>query len=722
MKTNLFKLMVVLLFVATACTTTDVDDDKPVITEEQFEEHEKTWKEISDYIDSRELDNIDEVQQQLSNGMEGVKSVTKKGNSLFVTTTAGLKIQLDFTAYPKYNSAKFNATEVESQLNTFLAGEDFPTISDKTDKTSQYFSEELWTPQNQHTSRASGNKVRLSRRNVAVWCPWRSHYDFETDEDYIENCVKQTNKDKNVWVFNSFSPASFSSWGDFDLVVISAHGDEFGNLIIPLDCLGEDALTYIKEIETDRVWYHIGRFQKANGEWENVQCLVLSKDFYDKYLPKLSNTIVYTITCYAGTEKGELMTSVMEKDVADYFASDIQCTSEKILKEFSSFYPKLSKGVSSSKAFANGKGYFIGQVNANEKYMYSRYGKKDVSFYVPFAMGLYSSKTKSITTKAAESNSNTTRTVQCQIRCDKSKKSALNNVDAGICLKNLTTKKVEYIPFKSASIISSEIKDHKETSERTVVVELKDLSPDEDYMYCTYVKNGGETILSDECFPLNGLCPDENHPHAIDLGLPSGTKWACCNVGATSPEGYGGYYAWGETAEKSEYDAATYQHKEYCEVGWYDDPPGDGWYFDKANRFESRVYYRYKNLGNIAGTSYDVAHVKWGGQWRMPTLEQVKELVENCTWSKRVVINEIGGQLATGLNGRRIFLPAADFRYDTELPFRFYDGYYWSSTPYPSPSGRDGAYVLGFDSGGAYWYDTDIWGRDNGLSVRPVSE
>ena len=57
-------------------------------------------------------------------------------------------------------------------------------------------------------------------------------------------------------------------------------------------------------------------------------------------------------------------------------------------------------------------------------------------------------------------------------------------------------------------------------------------------------------------------CPDNNHPHAIDLGLPSGTKWACCNVGATNPEEYGGYYAWGETKEKDIYGRNTY--------AWYD--------------------------------------------------------------------------------------------------------------------------------------------------------
>ena len=96
-------------------------------------------------------------------------------------------------------------------------------------------------------------------------------------------------------------------------------------------------------------------------------------------------------------------------------------------------------------------------------------------------------------------------------------------------------------------------------------------------------------------------CPDANHPHMIDLGLPSGTKWACCNVGATKPEDYGGYYAWGETETKYDYSWVTYSH---------------------CDRSQSTCY----NLGSsICGTKYDVAHVKWGGNCQMPTYDQCVE-------------------------------------------------------------------------------------------------
>ena len=112
-------------------------------------------------------------------------------------------------------------------------------------------------------------------------------------------------------------------------------------------------------------------------------------------------------------------------------------------------------------------------------------------------------------------------------------------------------------------------------------------------------------------------CPDGNHPHLIDLGLPSGTKWACCNVGATQPEEYGGYYAWGETEEKEVYSEDTYK------------------YYQNGS---------YVNIGSdISGTEYDVAHVNWGSDWVMPTHDEQMELLNNCT-SEWTTLNGVNGR------------------------------------------------------------------------------
>ena len=178
---------------------------------------------------------------------------------------------------------------------------------------------------------------------------------------------------------------------------------------------------------------------------------------------------------------------------------------------------------------------------------------------------------------------------------------------------------------------------------------------------------------------------------AIDLGLPSGTKWASCNVGASKPEEYGSYFAWGETVEKEEYYWEDYAH--------YD---GDN---DSCH-----------NLGSdISGTQYDVAHVKWGGNWRMPTFEQIEELLANCNY-KWVTQNGVkGGKFTSKLNGNSIFLPAAGYHGGSDLYYAGTYGNYWSSTQSPSDSNH--AYYLTFYSGNTDW-DNDF--RGYGRNVRPV--
>ena len=188
-------------------------------------------------------------------------------------------------------------------------------------------------------------------------------------------------------------------------------------------------------------------------------------------------------------------------------------------------------------------------------------------------------------------------------------------------------------------------------------------------------------------------CPDDHHPHLIDLGLPSGTKWACCNVGTSTPEGYGGYYAWGETEEKTTYYWKTYIH---------------------CNGSSSSCH----DLGSdIAGTQYDVAHVKWGGAWVMPSYDQQTELHKNCS-SEWITLNGIKGRIFTGPSGASIFLPASGSRMYKDFDDVGSVGHYWSSSQ--DPSGSYYAYTLYFHSGTG----NVGWGhvyRFSGQSVRPVS-
>ena len=196
-------------------------------------------------------------------------------------------------------------------------------------------------------------------------------------------------------------------------------------------------------------------------------------------------------------------------------------------------------------------------------------------------------------------------------------------------------------------------------------------------------------------------CPDENHPHAIDLGLTSGTKWACCNVGADKPIQRGNYYAWGETEEKSQYTIETYKFL-------YPDPNGR-WAKDNEEGTFS-----YMDLGeSICGTEYDVAHVKWGGSWVMPSYDQIKELIANCSY-EFITINGVKGALFTGNNGISVFLPAAS-TFINDLDTRFHTGEYRSGTKHPTePSNSLGLYF--------FWNGVKPTShvRNSGHSVRPV--
>ena len=175
-----------------------------------------------------------------------------------------------------------------------------------------------------------------------------------------------------------------------------------------------------------------------------------------------------------------------------------------------------------------------------------------------------------------------------------------------------------------------------------------------------------------------------NSHEYVDLGLS--VKWATCNVGATTPEGYGDYFAWGETSTKTEY-----------------------------TEYNSKTYR--KSMGDIKGNSnYDAARANWGGNWRMPTKAEMQELIDKCTW-EWMTQNGVKGCKVTGPNGNSIFLPAAGSRNGSSLYDAGSRSCYWNSTPHESISGR--AYFLYFSDD---FRRMSYYSRYFGQSVRPVLE
>jgi hypothetical protein len=157
----------------------------------------------------------------------------------------------------------------------------------------------------------------------------------------------------------------------------------------------------------------------------------------------------------------------------------------------------------------------------------------------------------------------------------------------------------------------------------------------------------------------------------VDLGLPTGTLWAKHNVGANKPEAYGGYFAWGETEPKESYTGGTYKWA-YTEDG--------------------KMYYTKYNTNSANGEvdnkteldpEDDSATVNMGSEWRMPTIDEITELIENCTW-EWTKLNGVNGYQVTGPNGNSIFLPASGESAMYSIGLK---GYYWTrSMAFTAPS------------------------------------
>lgn len=222
------------------------------------------------------------------------------------------------------------------------------------------------------------------------------------------------------------------------------------------------------------------------------------------------------------------------------------------------------------------------------------------------------------------------------------------------------------------------------------------------YRAAGYVIVNGVTYYGNEVsFTPKGA--DYNGHEYVDLGLPSGLKWASMNVGASTPEGYGGFFAWGETSEKQYYSNEPENYK-FClsvyEVTKYATNACD---CDKVD-----------NL-TVLESCDDAASINWGGSWRMPLKEEYDELISKCTW-KNVTRGTVKGAEATGPNGNTIFFPFAGNKSDKHYQDDV-EGWYWTSS-------LDTAYnyaALVFNLND-YYREVNSMSRFIGFTVRAVSE
>ena len=233
-----------------------------------------------------------------------------------------------------------------------------------------------------------------------------------------------------------------------------------------------------------------------------------------------------------------------------------------------------------------------------------------------------------------------------------------------------------------------------------------------DYTITADVNGDGEINISDVNAIINIIHEDEaliDEHEWVDLGLPSGTLWATCNVGASAPEEYGDYFAWGETEPKDYYDWSNYK---WCNGS-----------LNSLTKYCTKSIYGTVDGKTELDLDDDAANVNWGSSWCMPTLEQMQELCDSCTW-QWTTLNGVMGRLVIGPNGNSIFLPASGgFSSQVFNDGRF--GYYWSRTlcspdKWDIPNegeGPDDAYIQFFGSSRKHvWFDS----RCDGQTIRAV--
>lgn len=206
--------------------------------------------------------------------------------------------------------------------------------------------------------------------------------------------------------------------------------------------------------------------------------------------------------------------------------------------------------------------------------------------------------------------------------------------------------------------------------------------------------------------PLPGTAPDG--VVAVDLGLPSGTKWGNMNVGATKPEEYGLYFAWGETVGYT-FDTTDGRSFTWTSYKWCNGSS------NSLTKYCTSSSYGTVDNKTTLELADDAAHVNWGGSWVMPTIGEIDELIENTT-RERTAVNDVNGwKFTSKTNGNSIFIPAAGYRSNTNLYYNDSYGYYWSATLFESYSRS--ACGLYFNSSKQSTYSGY---RIYGFPVRPV--
>ncbi|MGM9818236.1 MAG: hypothetical protein ACI30B_04550 [Paludibacteraceae bacterium] len=295
-----------------------------------------------------------------------------------------------------------------------------------------------------------------------------------------------------------------------------------------------------------------------------------------------------------------------------------------------------------------------------------------------------------VTTSAATDISYTTATIEGEVTAD----GCTSVTERGVCYSTSQNPIITNNKVISGNGIGS------------FTCNLTDLQDGTIYYARAYATNSkgtsyGEQISFKTTSPYNGY-------EYVDLGLS--VKWATCNVGATSPEECGDYFAWGETTTKTIY---TFSNYKFSHLNVYDD-----YSFYTMTKYSTSIGCGGSKPDNdtVLDREDDAASVNMGGLWRMPTIEEHQELIDECTWTY-TTLNGIKGCNVEGPSGNSIFLPNTGFRRDSVLSEDY--SRYWSSSLYIDNCQQ--AYYLTFESSNKLYYSKNYYLRTYGCPIRGVN-
>ena len=627
---------------------------------------------INEYVSPifSESENIEQLAGHLESirRMEGVKDAWTTSTSLFILTKAGLTLSWTYTLQESYEDSPETQAAQQSVMQPIARST---------------------------ATRAISYEEHNSSHDYQHVCIINQQYNDESRKGYTTIYDKLANDFEN----NGFGKVKRINGGeadlaffendltDYDIIFLITHGayDDRGNHWI---ATGEEVknTTQAKIDSLLKVWnkgkeeahpadfYGIGlcNIKEKRGKTTTINYIKVSEDYIAyKMTGRFKNAIIFNTACESLKGNNRLELAVRGKGAAAYLGYDEVNDKGKIAGP--EFFNNMINGMTIEEAYNSlSEDYKKEQVWGAIFYHYANLEYKPTNC-------------KDICIAHLTPETRDTTMVNGNVRLNGTFKTPIKGYHIGCNLGFCYSDSNSEPTIENSETVFVENGNDPVTAGTVYCADLSDIKFNTTYYYRFFFQNphSKEYVYGDtKSFELE-------MDQWVDLGLPSGTLWAAWNVGANSPEEYGGYYAWGETEEKSSYTYDNY-------------------------KFENPSTGDYDFIGEeISGTSYDVAHVKWGGGARMPTIDEGEELGKHCTL-KKSTYNGVKGVYLTGPNGNSIFLPYAGCWFYDHIDYKGDCVILWSGTLYKDKYGSRCAYTITGGSSNMYYY------RIHGHPVRPV--